>query len=71
MKNTAENLEKKYLESNGNYCPFCGCDDIEAGHFETDGNTAWRPVECNGCNKEWNEEYALAGAIFNSDDLSD
>ncbi len=41
-------------------CPHCESDSIRAGEFEqTSHNTVFRPVTCNACNKEWEENFIL------------
>jgi len=53
--------EKKYLESGGNICPYCGSDDLNTGNVQTDSGIAWQDVECDGCGSEWRDLYTLTG----------
>ena len=48
-----------YLESKGNYCPYCESEDIEAGHFDFDGNRCRQNVVCNDRRREWTDIYKL------------
>jgi len=54
-------LSKKYLESGGNYCPFCDSKFIEAGQSEADGNMIFQDVSCPDCEKRWVDQYTLTG----------
>ena len=66
-----DELEQRYLDNDGNSCPFCGSDDISAGHFDFDGREAWRSVECEKCGKEWTEVLSLVGAEFHREDIAE
>ena len=59
-------MVRDYVNSGGARCPFCGSDDIEAGPLEADADSAWGPVTCTACGREWQDVYLL-GAI----DLTD
>lgn len=69
-KFNATKLEKKYLE-NPNRFPFCGSTDITADHGEFNHDLGFRNVECNGCNREWTEEFKMSGVTFCADDMTD
>jgi len=69
-KLNAKELERKYLES-PNTCPFCGSTDIEADHGEFDHDLGFRNIECNGCNKNWVEEFKMSSVTFNADDMTE
>lgn len=66
---TADKMEKDYLK-NPNCCPFCGSTNINADHGEFDDNQGFRNVDCDNCNKNWVEEFALAGVTFNIADVT-
>jgi hypothetical protein len=51
--------EKKYLESCGNICPYCGGDDLNTGNIQTDSGSAWQDVDCENCGSEWRDLYTL------------
>jgi transcription elongation factor Elf1 len=59
-KEITPEMQKRYIETGYNNCPFCGSDDISADHPDTD-TCITVDVECNGCGEEWREEYALTG----------
>jgi len=61
-------MAKKYVESAGTACPFCGCDDVEGGFVEVDSGGAWQRIVCNGCARVWNDVYKLVDA---EDDVYD
>jgi hypothetical protein len=44
-----------------NTCPFCGSDDITAGHMDSGDTEAWRDVQCNNkeCRMTWTEIFDL------------
>ena len=52
-------MEAKYVQSGGQYCLFCGSDNLDAATVEADGATAYSNVFCNDCKKEWTDEYKL------------
>ncbi len=60
MTNMMDTLTKiainKYKKS-PDHCPYCGEDNITAGHFEPEAN--YIPVRCHNCDKKWNELYEL------------
>jgi hypothetical protein len=55
-------MVRDYVNSGGARCPFCGSEDIEAGHVEAGADSAWGPVTCTACDGEWQDVYFL-GAI--------
>lgn len=51
---------KKYVEAEGNHCPYCGSKDVEAtGNKDFDGDWATAEIECKKCGKYWKDVYAL------------
>ena len=62
---TSEQAKQNYLENFGNLCPFCGSTNLTADHFETQDNHVFRNVACEGCNKEWAEEFTLTDIVIN------
>ena len=61
-------LGKKYIESSGCACPFCGYERISAlGDFNPDsGDSCSRKIECEGCGKVFWEIYKISGiALMN------
>lgn len=60
---TEENA-KKYFESCGNECPFCGSTDISVGSTVShDEDYAWGKTSCDTCHEEWTDEYRLMAII--------
>jgi hypothetical protein len=52
--------KKRYIETGGNECPFCGSLDIETdGQIQTDSGIAWQPIKCNKCDETWEDIYDL------------
>lgn len=53
MKLTDEQ-KKKYIESGGDHCPYCGSKDIEGtGDRDADSNQ----IECLNCEKTWFDKF--------------
>ncbi len=50
---------KPYIESGGVACPFCESSNIEGRQFDVQAGTAWQPMSCTDCNREWNDVYRL------------
>jgi len=55
--------DKEYVESAGNTCPNCGCEEnsVEAGQMEADGDYAWCNCGCSNCGAIWTDCYRLMG----------
>ena len=51
--------KEEYINKQGNFCPYCGSDDIEAEPLEPGGDEAWAVVTCDVCGKEWRDIYHL------------
>jgi hypothetical protein len=50
---------KPYIQRGGVACPFCGSSNIEGRQFDVQAGTAWQPMTCMDCNREWNDVYRL------------
>jgi hypothetical protein len=50
---------KPYIERGGVACPFCESSNIEGRQFDVQAGTAWQPMTCTDCNREWNDVYRL------------
>jgi len=62
MTKLTEQMIKTYLAFDGNCCPVCGSEDIEAtGGFDFEGGYVYENIVCNNCNSEWTDEYSLTG----------
>jgi len=59
---------EKYLK-NPDLCPFCGSEDITAGHVDCIDIKAWRNVRCISCKEEWVEEFTITNVKVNTEDL--
>jgi hypothetical protein len=51
-----------YIAGHGAHCPFCDSPEIESGRLEADGASAWAPVKCSMCHREWQDVFFL-GAV--------
>tara|TARA_Y100000310_G_C20626570_1_gene786263 strand:+ start:1186 stop:1440 length:255 start_codon:yes stop_codon:yes gene_type:complete len=51
--------QKKYVESLGCKCPFCGSDDLESGAKEVDAGYMFERVSCLSCSEYWDDVYKL------------
>jgi hypothetical protein len=54
----------RYLEENGEYCPYCKSDDLTAckdSEMRSDGPLIWRGITCNSCKRTWTDIYVFAG----------
>jgi transcription elongation factor Elf1 len=51
--------KKKYIESKGSHCPYCGSTSISAESPETDGLDLECVVTCHDCNRGWLEIYTV------------
>lgn len=54
-------LEKqRYIEANGNYCPYCGSKAIEGtGERNSDDNWTDSEIRCLNCECHWKDVYIL------------
>jgi len=50
---------KPYIQRGGVACPFCKSSNIEGRQFDVQAGTAWQPMSCTDCNREWNDVYRL------------
>ncbi len=63
-------MVRDYIDCGGARCPFCGSDDIEAGRLEADADSAWGPVTCTACGREWQDVYFLGAIDLTAEDGS-
>ncbi len=54
-----EKRVQAYLEDDGTLCPYCGSQNIENGHFDSEGKC--QQVECHECGMEWYDILELVG----------
>jgi len=54
-------VQKKYVESGGEVCPFCGGEVKTIGPLENGGGKAWQECRCIACKKRWTDQYQLTG----------
>ena len=52
---------RKYLRTGGNYCPFCGSDQISSDPVAvpSDDSESFALVKCTACKKQWKDLYKL------------
>ena len=50
-----------YIQRGGVACPFCESNNIEGRQFDVQAGTAWQPMKCTDCNRQWNDVYRLDG----------
>jgi hypothetical protein len=50
-----------YRLRGGNYCPVCGCDEIEGDSVDIQGAYAVQEVRCLQCEHSWSDVYKLMG----------
>ena len=50
-------MEKRYIDAMGDFCPYCHSDNIEAGEWYMQG--AYQDVHCKTCGKTWHDVYEL------------
>ena len=54
--------QKNYVAGNGQFCPNCGGNNIEANvALDADGASAWGSVGCSDCESTWHDQYRLVG----------
>lgn len=54
-----EEQKKKYLESGGALCPYCGSKDLDTEKAQLDTGIGWQKIMCLRCNKEWTDKYSF------------
>ena len=52
---------KKYLETQGIECPFCGKGSVLSTPLDYDGHNAWSDTECHYCGRKWQDWFELRG----------
>jgi transposase-like protein len=61
MKLTDEQRQN-YLKQDGVRCPYCNTTDIESlGPAEVSSSGVFQDIHCNGCGRNWTDEYTLTG----------
>jgi hypothetical protein len=56
-------IEKKYVKSQGSFCPYCDSTDLEGGSMNGDGNYIAMQVYCLNCKSKWQDIYTLTGIL--------
>lgn len=59
---------RKYIQSDGVSCPYCGSSDIAGGSIETDENRAYQKITCNACGAYWSDGYTLDSILGRDDE---
>jgi len=52
-------LTETYFETQGNMCPLCGSENINANPFNSDALIAWRDVDCYNCDNTLREFFTM------------
>ena len=53
--------DKEYVRQCGAICPSCRSSQIDGGHIEVDGSSAWQEITCFECGATWTDVYELVG----------
>ena len=62
---TKKQIERRYLKSGGDFCPFCGSSNLVGGDVDfLDGGVIVRDVCCENCDNEWTDLYKLTGIEY-------
>lgn len=51
----------KQHPTSADYCPFCGGNELTLYDWDALADTAWQRVECDDCDKKWDDIYKLQG----------
>lgn len=52
--------KEKYIETEGNVCPFCGSRHLGYGDIHDGFNfNPWKRTHCWDCNRIWKEKFKL------------
>ena len=54
-----EEQKKRYLDSDGTECPFCGDVNYRGGEVIFGKGDVTQTMSCNGCGKVWYDVYKL------------
>jgi len=54
-----ERIIDEYISGGGQFCPFCGKEEITSGEMDVDSDFAWLQVHCPDCKKSWTEIFRL------------
>lgn len=60
MKESLKTRARKYLDSSGTHCPYCGSDQYEGGSISVEAGSAGQFMKCNSCEKTWEDNYRLS-----------
>lgn len=63
MALTKEQIER-YMK-NPNLCPFCQSTQIAGEQLEVNDGSAFQPVSCLSCGKDWEDNYTLTSVTSN------
>lgn len=59
---------RRYVVLKGIRCPYCDSKELITGEFHADGENAWQAVVCEGCKKEWTDNYSLTDITEDDDE---
>ncbi len=54
---------EKYLQANGEICPYCGSNEINAGSRDSESNLIIQSVECRDCGRQWTDIFKLVNVL--------
>jgi hypothetical protein len=54
-----EEAVKRYINSGGTICPFCGSTELIACEITAHQGVAYQDCSCSSCHKSWTDEYTL------------
>lgn len=57
-------IEKAYLDNCCSTCPFCNSDAVFPNDISIEDGCASRGMECEECEKQWQEKYDFSGLIL-------
>lgn len=66
MRVVDDESAKRYVDSGGSRCLYCGSGDIGGSSVEIDMGGAFQCVRCARCGGEWRDYYRLAGVSAGS-----
>ena len=58
---------EEYVKNDGENCPWCGTNNLEAGAPNVSLTLIHLPVHCLDCNTQWYDEYRLTGYLVDEE----
>jgi len=63
--------QKKAYLKHDTLCPYCGSENIDAGHFENTDDGGWQNVWCHDCGKRWEDHYKLVDIVEEEEQINE